>query len=191
MSRDYFRHIERHDSLNARKRECHGCASTHSSRKARRTRGKVQEVPIKNSSICRFVVGVAYPAMPKSLSPLVSLPRYAPSLTLSRQIIPNPPRSDFSRPVICTPQNAKDEPGMLATHLLTTHLRMTMRTLHGPTKKQLPIPPSRAIKTYAVRNPIPFLDVLSAIWAFRLVVRAQEERHSHRKRKNHPDNAYR
>ena len=68
---------------------------------------------------------------------------------------------------------------------------MTMRTLHGPTKKQLPIPPSRAIKTNAVRNPIPFLDALSAIRAFRLVVRAQEERHSHRKRKNQPDNAYR
>lgn len=68
---------------------------------------------------------------------------------------------------------------------------MTMRTLHGPPEKQLPIPPSRAIKTYAVRNPISFLDSLSAIRAFRLVVRAPEERHSHRQRKNHPDNAYR
>ena len=111
------------------------------------------------------------------------------SLTLSRRIIPNSLRigagSAWERVELLRDRFR------LNPCLLTAHLRMTMRTLHGPTEKQLPIPPSRAIKTYAVRNPIPFLDALSAIRAFRLVVRTPEERHSHRQRKNHPENTYR
>ena len=157
MSRDYFRHIERHDSLNARKRECHGCASTHSSRKARRTRRKVQEVPIKNSSICRFVVGVAYPAMPKSLSPLVSLPRYAPSLTLSRRIIPNSPRASSSHPVMLPPHftstfrepfsrdDGIERPQIIDTHdwMLDSHIKphpSARRRSSGPSS---PLPQAR------------------------------------------------
>ena len=87
-----------------------------------------------------------------------------------------------------------DTPSMSIHALLVAtrnNIRMTMRTSQWPTKEQLPIPPSRAITTDTMPEPITLLNPFPAIWTNCLVVSCPNKRESHDKHKDYADYANR